>query len=79
MTDEPRFECRRDIGPDDWMVWDNVGNAAASLGGCMLRGRTEHRARAACDILTAIYRSGLDCASLRKKLAASLRERAPLN
>jgi hypothetical protein len=64
----PRFECRQDTGPEGWTVWDNDRNDVASLGGCSLRGRSERCARAACDILTAIYSSRLDFAAARERL-----------
>ena len=60
----PRFNCLREpSGP--WMVWDNATGRPAALGGCLLKGRSEDRARAACDILTRIYRNRLDAFSIR--------------
>ena len=48
------------------MVWDNETGAPATLGGCVLKGRSEDRARAACEILKRIYRNRLDASSMRK-------------
>ena len=59
-----RFRCLREPS-GTWMVWDNVTGGPATLGGCVLKGRSEHRARAACDILTRIYRNRLDAFSIR--------------
>ena len=59
-----RFHCLREPS-GTWMVWDNVTGRPATLGGCVLKGRSEHRARAACDILTRIYRNRLDAFSIR--------------
>ena len=54
-----RFECRReDAGT--WTVWDKLTHAPAALGGAPLTGQKVHRASAACEILTRIYRSRLD-------------------
>jgi hypothetical protein len=49
-----------------WMVWDNQMSAPATLGGCVLKGRSEDRARAACEILKRIYRNRLDASSVRR-------------
>jgi hypothetical protein len=65
-----RFECRRDQGALTWSVWDNVRNAVASLGGSELRGKCEERARAACELLNAIYLGGFDHDSRRDDLKA---------
>ena len=59
-----RFHCLREPS-GTWMVWDNVTGGPATLGGCVRKGRSEHRARAACDILTRIYRNRLDAFSIR--------------
>ncbi|MFI0844183.1 hypothetical protein [Mesorhizobium sp. IMUNJ 23232] len=64
--DEPRFFCKREPS-GQWAVWDSVQNTPATLGGGPLRGREETRARSACDILNAIYRSQLDADSLRER------------
>ena len=61
----PRFTCLREPS-GTWMVWDNATGRPAALGGCLLKGRSEDRARAACDILTRIYRNRLDAFSIRK-------------
>ena len=61
----PRFNCLREPS-GTWMVWDNAADRPAALGGCVLKGRSEDRARAACDILTRIYRNRLDAFSIRK-------------
>ena len=60
----PRFNCLREPS-GTWMVWDNATGRPAALGGCVLKGRSEDRARAACDILTRIYRHRLDAFSIR--------------
>ena len=60
----PRFTCLREPS-GTWMVWDNATGRPAALGGCLLKGRSEDRARAACDILTRIYRNRLDAFSIR--------------
>jgi hypothetical protein len=65
-----RFECRRDPGAQTWSVWDNVRSTVASLGGSELRGKSEERARAACELLSAIYLGGFDHASQRDILQA---------
>ena len=49
-----------------WTVWDRVTDAPAALGGCVLEGRGEDRARAACEILKRIYRNRLDAPSTRQ-------------
>ena len=54
------------------MVWDDVTGAPAELGGCVLRGRSEERARAACEILRRIYRNRLDASSTRQTARASV-------
>lgn len=64
--DEPRFFCKREPS-GQWVVWDSVQNTPATLGGGPLRGREEIRARSACDILNAIYRSQLDADSVRER------------
>jgi hypothetical protein len=54
-----RFTCKED--PDGtWSVWDHVMDKTASLGGRVLTGSDEWRARAACDVLTRIYRNRLE-------------------
>jgi len=64
MGDSPRFRCLQD--PEgSWMVWDDKTSSPATLGGCVLRGRREGRARAACEILERIYRNRLDAQSDR--------------
>ena len=47
------------------MVWDEEASAPAVLGGCLLEGRSEQRAKAAADILERIYRNRLDASSMR--------------
>lgn len=64
--DEPRFFCKREPS-GQWAVWDSVQNTPATLGGGPLRGREETRARSACKILNAIYRSQLDADSVRER------------
>ncbi|MER9651869.1 hypothetical protein NKJ14_33845, partial [Mesorhizobium sp. M0199] len=49
-----------------WMVWDEVDNAPASLGGCSLVGRTWQRAKVACDLLKRIYDNRLEARSQRE-------------
>jgi hypothetical protein len=62
-----RFECRPEPA-GTWMVWDMVKNAPANLGGCILRGREQHRAEAARAILTKIYNCRLDARSVRRDI-----------
>ena len=59
-----RFRCLPEPS-GTWMVWDEATGAVATLGGCALRGRSEERARAACEILKRIYRNRLDAVSMR--------------
>ena len=66
-TSTPRFKCLPDLS-GTWMVWDNKTERPAELGGCVLHGRIEERARAACGILTRIYDSRLDACSVRKSV-----------
>lgn len=65
VDQDSRFRCLPEPS-GTWMVWDNETGAAAALGGCVLRGRTEERARAACEILKRIYRNRLDASSVRR-------------
>ncbi len=62
----PRFQCMPESS-GTWMVWDNEKGGPATLGGCVLGGRSEMRARAACEILTKIYNNRLDAQSVRHK------------
>lgn len=65
MEHDQRFCC----GPEPsgtWTVWDKVTGAPAALGGCVLEGRSEDRAKAACEILKRIYRNRLDAPSTRQ-------------
>ena len=64
-----RFRCLPEPS-GTWMVWDEATGAVATLGGCALRGRSEERARAACEILKRIYRNRLDAASMRDAMDA---------
>jgi len=64
MQPETRFTCMPEpFG--NWMVWDKYTDAPAILGGCVLKGRSELRAQAACDVLVRIYKNRLDFQSLR--------------
>jgi hypothetical protein len=47
------------------MVWDQSTQAIAALAGYELYGQENHRALAACAILTSIYGNRLDAASVR--------------
>lgn len=60
-----RFRCVPEPS-GTWMVWDDVMCAPAALGGYALKGRSEDRARAACEILKRIYRNRLDAVSIRE-------------
>lgn len=60
-----RFRCRREAS-GTWTVWDDETSAPAALGGSVLQGRSEERAKTACDILERIYRNHLDASSLRQ-------------
>ena len=64
MEPHDRFTCMPEP-TGTWMVWDRSTEAPATLGGCVLKGRSEVRARAACDILARIYKNRLDLPSLR--------------
>lgn len=70
--DEPRFFCKREPS-GQWVVWDSIQNTPATLGGGPLGGREEIRARSACDILNAIYRSQLDADSVRERNGVGVR------
>ncbi|MEQ1954511.1 hypothetical protein [Mesorhizobium sp. CN2-181] len=73
--DEPRFFCKREPS-GNWAVWDSVQNGPATLGGGPPRGREEIRARSACKILNAIYRSQLDADSVRERNGVEARSGA---
>ena len=73
--DEPRFFCKREPS-GEWAVWDSVQNTPATLGGGPLNGRQEMRARSACKILNAIYRSQLDADSVRERNGVQARSGA---
>ncbi|MFK0688830.1 hypothetical protein ACFX5Q_11560 [Mesorhizobium sp. IMUNJ 23033] len=61
-----RFRCRPEPS-GTWMVWDDVDHAPASLGGCLLIGRTWQRAKVGCDLLRRIYDNRLESRSLGSK------------
>jgi hypothetical protein len=61
-----RFECLRQT-TDHWIVWDKFASRSATLGGSMLTGLSSERASIACEILTRIYRHGLDVDSIRSQ------------
>ena len=61
-----RFECRREP-TNQWIVWDKFASRPATLGGSMLTGLSSERASIACEILTRIYRHGLDVDSIRRQ------------
>jgi hypothetical protein len=72
-----RFRCLPEPS-GTWTVWDEVAGTPAALGGCVLKGRSEDRARAACEILKRIYRNRLDAFSVRQRSkAGAARKRAP--
>ena len=60
----PRFRCLPEAS-GTWMVWDDLTDAPAMLGGSVLEGRSEERARAACGVLKRIYRNRLDAQSVK--------------
>jgi hypothetical protein len=62
MEEPTRFCCHREPS-GTWTVWDEVDDAPASLGGCLLIGRTWQRAKAACDLLMRIYDNRLEARS----------------
>lgn len=66
MEERHRRFCCLPEPSGTWMVWDNETGAPANLGGCSLKGRSEERARAACEILKRIYRNRLDASSVRQ-------------
>lgn len=65
----PRFQCMPESG-GTWMVWDNETGEPASLGGCVIGGRTEFCAKAAASILRRIYLNRLDAQSMRSSRTA---------
>lgn len=67
--DQSRFRCHPEPS-GTWMVWDEVDNAPASLGGCSLVGRTWQRAKVACDLLKRIYDNRLEARSHARKPVA---------
>jgi len=75
-----RFRCVSESS-GTWAVWDHELGAAASLGGCLLKGRSEESARAACDILRRIYLNRLDAFAVRQEAkpggAVTRNRRAP--
>ncbi len=72
-----RFRCLPEPS-GTWTVWDDVAGTPATLGGFELKGRSEDRARAACEILRRIYRNRLDAFSVRQRFkAGAARKRAP--
>lgn len=66
-----RFHCRLEPS-GTWMVWDDLNNAPARLGGCSLVGRTRQRAKVACELLTRIYDKRLGARSLGGRTKASV-------
>jgi hypothetical protein len=73
---DPRFRCLPEPS-GTWMVWDDVSGTPATLGDCLLNGRSEDRARAACEILKRIYQNRLDAFSIRQRPKAGMtRKRA---
>jgi hypothetical protein len=79
MEHDQRFCC----GPEPsgtWTVWDKVTGAPATLGGGALEGRSEDRAKAACEILKRIYGNRLDAPSTHQaaesRAAAAARKRS---
>ncbi|MBL8576121.1 MAG: hypothetical protein JNK47_02755 [Mesorhizobium sp.] len=73
-----RFRCLPEPS-GKWMVWDDTRAAPAVLGGCVLSGREEYRARIACEILERIYRNRLDAPSVRKTAGGKQIESASVN
>jgi hypothetical protein len=53
-------------------VWDDVADAPATLGGCVLLGRTWERAKVARDLLRRIYDNRLDARSVRAQAAPAV-------
>ena len=72
----PRFRCLPEPS-GTWMVWDDMTGAPASLGDGLLKGRSEDRARAACEILKRIYRNRLDALSMREGKRSGAGRRRP--
>ncbi len=62
LDDRCRFDCLKESA-GTWMVWDNDEGCPATIGGFVLAGLTEQRARMARNVLTRIYRHGLDARS----------------
>jgi hypothetical protein len=65
-----RFECLAEPS-GTWMVYDNLRNMPASLGGRELCGRQKQRAEAACAILTRIFQNRATINALRERSTAS--------
>lgn len=61
----PRFRCLPELS-GTWMVWDDETGAPAMLDSCVLNGRSEERARTACEMLKRIYQNRLDAYSVRQ-------------
>lgn len=61
---QPRFRCHPEPS-GTWTVWDDVADAPATLGGCVLLGRTWERAKVARDVLRRIYDSHLEKPAIR--------------
>ena len=60
----PRFRCLPEAS-GTWMVWDDLTACPATLGGSVLKGRSEDRAKAACKVLKRIYCNRLDAQSMK--------------
>lgn len=56
MQVAPRFYCLVEPA-GQWTVWDSFQEKPASLGGCLLTGREEQRAEAACGVLNRIHKT----------------------
>jgi hypothetical protein len=67
---QSRFRCHPEPS-GNWTVWDDITDAPASLGGCVLLGRTWERAMTARDVLRRIYDNGLEARSLRRTVKSS--------
>ena len=68
---QPRFRCHPEPS-GTWTVWDDVADAPATLGGCVLLGRTWERAKVARDVLRRIYDSHLEARQARRPSAPAV-------
>lgn len=66
LRDRCGFDCLKESA-GTWMVWDNDQGRPATIGGFAVAGLSEQRARMARNVLTRIYRHGLDANAQRRR------------